>query len=124
MSSSRTSCLCRPDGRSTSRSVVENIISIIIPRLRTGRIRSRKRDCPQDGKESSLLSTAFIMSSEWIWKKISQVIDTWTRHDESIFFSAISRARRNTNTRVTRMRCNLCESCRHHDTPIFTLTVF
>lgn len=124
-SSSKMSCLCHLDGQSTSRSVAESTISIITPRLRTGRIRLRRKAYPRDGRESSLPNTASIMSSEWIWKRISlTIVKSWRTHRKisRLSVSAILRARRSTNIRVIHTRCKRRGSYRHRGTLTFTLT--
>lgn len=64
VNNSKTSCLYHQDGRLTSPSGAGSITSITIPRPRTGLIRSRRRACLQDGRESNRPSMAFIMSSK------------------------------------------------------------
>lgn len=120
VSSSKMSCLCRLDGRSTSRSVVESTISIITPRPRTGHIRSRRKACPRDGRESSLPNTAFIMLSEWTWKNLHKRVTTKISR---FFLSATSRVKHSTNTHVTHTKCKRWELCHHRDTLTFILTV-
>lgn len=84
--SSRKSCLYRLDGRLTLHSVAGSITSIIIPKLRIGRIRSRKRVYPQDGRESSRLNMGFIMSSELSYEKKRRQFSHNHAHYNNYFF--------------------------------------